>query len=246
LRACALPVEFWHLTNCENRCVTLLRNSNTQHWIPLQPPTFGKSSTPHCSWSAGRLTGARPLPAAVATGAAASCAPASWLQGALMLPPATLRTRKSGPGQISPRAVASRKSNVPRSTTSTTVDETMRGGMFGLKRPSVPERMVLPRRHRLLLNYNRPALCATGNTANCLVEARGSKPRRAAPWQGLPQTVAERAGCSPPAPDHAKPVVLIIDGLPTRPDARGARAGQANRCLILNQKQRTPAKYRPI
>jgi hypothetical protein len=29
--ACALPVEFWHLTNCENRCVTLLRNSNTQH-----------------------------------------------------------------------------------------------------------------------------------------------------------------------------------------------------------------------
>ena len=107
MRACALPVEFWHLTNCENRCVTLLRNSNTQHWIPLQPPTFGKSSTPHCSWSAGRLTGARPLPAAVATGAAASCAPASWLQGALMLPPATLRTRKSGPGQISPRAVAS-------------------------------------------------------------------------------------------------------------------------------------------
>jgi hypothetical protein len=46
---CVLPVEFWHLTNCENRCVTLLRNSNTQHWVPVpfQPPTFGKSSTPY-------------------------------------------------------------------------------------------------------------------------------------------------------------------------------------------------------
>jgi len=33
--------------NCENRCVTLLRNSNTQHWIPFKPPTVGKSSTPY-------------------------------------------------------------------------------------------------------------------------------------------------------------------------------------------------------
>ena len=138
---CVLPVDFCDLTNYENRCVTLLRNSDTQHWIPFRPPTFGKSSTPYpetlpcqddidtCRSSTstdganmpsrnvdstksrlhihtpgasafgrkstspwiwfsahgvrtGRLTGARPFPAAVATGAAASCAPAScWAGG---------------------------------------------------------------------------------------------------------------------------------------------------------------------
>jgi hypothetical protein len=36
-------MAFLHLTNCENRCVTLLRKSSTQHWIPFQaPPVFGK------------------------------------------------------------------------------------------------------------------------------------------------------------------------------------------------------------
>jgi hypothetical protein len=40
-------VDFCDLANYENRCVTLLRNSDTQHWIPFRPPTFGKSSTPY-------------------------------------------------------------------------------------------------------------------------------------------------------------------------------------------------------
>ena len=43
LATCVLPMEFWHWTNCENRCVSLLWNRSTQHWIPFQaPPAFGK------------------------------------------------------------------------------------------------------------------------------------------------------------------------------------------------------------
>ena len=136
-----LPVGFWDFANCENRCVPLLRNSNTQstgclsnrlrlesRQLPIRKAYHARmiliavtvackqmaqicgyrmwtaqnhalhihtrmlqrleenrhlpgSSTAH-GVRAGRLTGARPLPTAVATGAASSCAPAAcWAGG---------------------------------------------------------------------------------------------------------------------------------------------------------------------
>jgi hypothetical protein len=60
---------------------------------------------------AGRLAGACPLPTAVATGAASSCAPAAcWAGGrAHASPGRCVCGLKERPGQISPRAVVSRE-----------------------------------------------------------------------------------------------------------------------------------------